>query len=318
MTGGNLLNKSLALLFLVVWVILQAGQSSGKERSVTILVSDNEEVYSNAIAGFTAEVDQPVTIYNLEGDVERAPALMARILQERPLLIFALGAKAAVVSKVWTKDHPEIPVIFAMVLNWERYNLLKGQENIAGIAYDIAPGTHLANLAMISPESNRIGIIYSKENSGNLVESARRSAEIFNMKVVARTIDTPGEFQRVFKSLEDDIDSFWILPDPVVYTLDNISWLEKRCLTDRIICLGPSKNVAKLGVVLSVDPDLKNIGVQAASMARSILEYKQQPWKIGVMAPIGTRLFINLRTANKIGLRIGQSALDQATQVIDQ
>ena len=82
--------------------------------------------------------------------------------------------------------------------------------------------------------------------------------------------------------------------------------------------MGPSENVAKLGVVLSVDPDQKNIGSQAASIAKSILENNQKPGKIGVMSPIGTRLFINVKTANKIGLQISQNVLDQATKIIDR
>lgn len=317
MIGRNLLNKIL-LVLLASGIALASMPAAGEERFIAVLMSDSEQAYSAPIASFTEEVNQPVEVYNLKGDVEKAPAVMAEILRKKPSLIFALGAKAAVVSKVWTKDHQEIPVIFAMVLNWERYDLFAGQDNFAGIAFDIAPGTHLANLSLIAPENNRVGVIYSSEHTGEIVEAAKKSAEILNQKIVARAIKDPQEFKRAFKSIENEIDSFWILTDPVVYTLENIAWLEKRCITDRIICLGSSENVAKLGVVLSVDPDQKNIGVQAASMARSITQYKQQPRKIGVMPPIGTRLFINIKTAKKIGLQIGQNALDQATKVIDQ
>jgi len=322
MIGKNFQNKILFLLFLVFLTALPlfpaAGSSPGSERFIAVLVSDEEKAYSGPIASFTEEVNLPVKIYNLKGDVERAPVIMQKIMDRKPSLIFALGAKAAVTSKIWTADHPEIPVIFAMVLNWERYNLLDGRENITGIAFDVAPGTHLANLTMIAPESNTVGIIYSREHTGQLIESANKSAELLNLRIISKAISNSQEFKRAFKAMEDKIDSYWIMPDPVVYTFENISWLEKRCITDRIVCLGPSENVAKLGVVLSVDPDQKNIGVQAASMAKSILQHNQQPQKIGVMPPLGTRLFINLKTAEKIGLQIGQNALDQATKVIMQ
>lgn len=292
--------------------------SAGNEHPVVILVSDEEDAYSGPVASFTAEINLPVEIYNFKGDVERAPAFMKEIISREPKLIFALGAKAAVVSKVWTADHPQVPVVFAMVLNWERYGLIGSQTNIAGISYDVAPGTHLANLTMISPETNKVGLIYNKQYSEKFVELARQSAAILNLELVEKTIATPQEFQRAFKGMEKEIDSYWILPDPVVYTLENISWLESRCINSRIVCLGPSENVAKLGVVLSVDPDRKSIGTQAASIAKNILEYHQQPGKIGVMPPIGTRLFINVKTADRIGLRISRNALDQATQVINR
>jgi ABC-type uncharacterized transport system substrate-binding protein len=326
MTGRNLLNKLLILLFMAVWMALPSlsvadnnfGVATNEDTFVAVLISDGENTYSGPVISFTQEINLPVEIYNLKGDVEKAPAIMRKIIKRNPSLIFALGAKAAVTSKIWTMDHSEIPVIFAMVLNWERFHLLEGQNNIAGIAYDIAPGTHLANLTMISPESNRVGIIYNKDHTGYLVESARKSAEILGLKIVARAIDSPKDFKRAFKAMEDKIDSYWLMHDPVVYTFGNISWLEKRCITDRIVCLGPSENVTKLGVVLSVDPDQNNIGVQAASIGKSILQNKLQPDKIGVMSPLGTRLFINLRTAEKIDLKIGKYVLDQATKVIMQ
>jgi len=317
MIGRNLLNNICLLLLVAACLVPTPLLAADPEPTIAILVSDEESAYLGPLESFSGEVGLSVNTYNLKGDVERAPEVMKSILGSKPSLIFALGAKAAVISKVWTAEHPDIPVIFAMVLNWERYDLYGSQKNIAGIAYDITPGTHLGNLSMISPESRKVGVIYSKEYSGRLLESARKAAEIFNLQIVAKPVSDPREFQRAFKGMEDDIDSYWILPDPVIYTLENISWLEKRCINDRIICLGPSENVAKLGVMLSVDPDRKNIGSQAASMARSIIVYRQKPGKIGVMPPIGTRLFINLKTANKIGLRIGQNALDQATKVID-
>jgi len=319
MIGRLLRNKFFILLLAVVWLGgMPATLGAAGKGPIIILVSDEEKAYSGPIESFTAEVNQPVEIFNLKGDVEHAPAVMTKIFSRQPQLIFALGAKAAVVSKVWTKDRQEIPVVFAMVLNWERYSLFDRQGNVAGIAYDVAAGTHLASLALISPEIHRIGVIYSREHSEGFVESARKSAEILNLKLIDRPIEDPQEFQRAFKGMEDRIDSYLILSDPIVYTLENISWLEDRCVKDRIVCLGPSENVAKLGVVVSVDPDQKNIGVQAAAIAKSILENGQQPGKIGIMAPIGIRLFINLKTANKIGLHISKNTLDQATEVIDR
>jgi putative ABC transport system substrate-binding protein len=318
MTGKTLHDKIIILLFVIACLVAPAMLLAGSEQPIVILVSDGEEAYSGPIENFSGEVNLPVEIYNLKGDVRRAPEVMTQIIKRKPQLIFALGAKAAVISKVWTADHPEMPVIFAMVLNWERYDLIGPQGNVAGIAYDAAPGTQLANLSMLSPEINRVGIVYSREHSSKLIESARKSAEILNLKLVEKVIENPQEFQRAFKGMEDRIDSYWILPDPVVYTLENISWLERRCVNDRIICLGPSENVAKLGVVLSVDPDQKNLGNQAASITKSILQYNQEPGKIGVMPPIGTRLFINLKTADKIGLQISRNILDQATKIIER
>jgi ABC-type uncharacterized transport system substrate-binding protein len=75
---------------------------------------------------------KPVEIVNLTGDIKRAPALMKQVMGRTPALILALGAKAAYFAKAATAQRVDVAVIFAMVLIWLRYNLLKGQGNIVG------------------------------------------------------------------------------------------------------------------------------------------------------------------------------------------
>lgn len=315
MTAGRLLRNSITgLLFTAALLCMTTPAMAAPDQPILVLVSSEEAVYSSPINSFIAALDLPIKVVNLRGELEQAPGLMTGVMAQAPRLIFALGAKAAVVSKVWTAST-KTPVIFAMVLNWERYQLLDS-ENMAGIDYNIAPGTQLANLMMLAPSNRRVGIIYSRDHSSLLVAEARESAARLGLEIIDSPIENPHEFQRAFKKIEDRIDSYLILPDPVVYTLENISWLEKRCLADRIICQGPSENVTGLGIVLSVNPDPGSIGTQAASMARSVLENNILPATLGVMPPIGTQMFINLKSARQIGLEISQNILDQASEVI--
>ncbi len=302
----------LLLMFLLLWT---AKASAGP---IAVLLSDEEEAYSMPINTFIKEIGNPVELYNLQGDIKNAPEIMDEIISKKPDLIFALGAKAAYTSKVWTTDRQEIPVIFAMVLNWQRYNLLDGQDNIAGIAYDVAPGTQFVNMTMFSPNAKRIGVIYSEEHSEQMVLKAQKAAQLLGIELVSKSINHPKEFRRAFREISNKIDSYWILTDPVVYTLDNLSWLRNKCIKNKLICIGQSKNVAKLGTLLAVDPDIPNIGSQAASMARNILLKNQDPNDIGVMPPLGTRLYVNLKTARKIGITVSQPAMDMVNEIVDK
>ena len=300
------------LVLLLLWAVKA---SAGP---IAVLLSDEEEAYSMPINTFVKEIGNPVILYNLNGDIQKAPAIMAEIFSKKPDLIFALGAKAAYISKVWTSDRQEIPVIFAMVLNWQRYKLLDGQNNIAGIAYDVAPGTQFVNMTLFSPNAKRIGVIYSEEHSKQMVLKAQKAAQLLGLELISKPINHPKEFRKAFREISNKIDSFWILTDPIVYTLDNLSWLRNKCIKNRLICIGQSKNVAKLGTLLAVDPDIPNIGSQAASMARNILLKNQNPHEIGVMPPLGTKLYVNLKTARKIGITISQPAMDIVNEIVDK
>jgi putative ABC transport system substrate-binding protein len=317
MDGGRLKNNKLLLLAFVVFGFITATVGAALAASpgpIAVLLSDSDEAYLQPAAVFAEEVGRPVRTFDLQGDIHKDPALKERLFAEKPSLIFALGAKAAFVAKIWTKDFQDIPVIFAMVLNWERYNLLE-QKNMAGIASQMAPGTQFANMTMISPAVKRIGVVYS-EHSQHMVLEAQKAASLLGLQLIVEPIARSKEFRRSFNKISPQVDAYWVLNDPVIYTLDNLSWLKTRCVKNKLICVGQSQNIAEMGLVLAVNPDVDHIGTQAASMAKNILHRDQKPKDIGVMAPLGTQLFVNLKTADSIGLEVSPSALDLATNVI--
>jgi putative ABC transport system substrate-binding protein len=310
--------KSLTLLLLAIglWTgsALAATSSSGP---IAILLSDNDEAFLQQATAFSDEVDLKTEVFNLQGDETRDPGLKDRLLATKPTLIYALGAKAAYVAKLWTQGHQEIPVIFAMVLNWQRYNLLEGNTNMSGIAAEIAPGTQFANMTMFSPTVKRIGLLYSPYSTV-LLAQARKEAALLGLELVAEPIEQPKDFQRGFKKLSGQIDAFWVLNDPILFTLENLDWLEGRCLKEKLICVGQSKNLAKMGLTLSVNPEISQISIQAAGMAKNILVRGQKPSEIRVMEPLSTQLLVNHKTAERIGLILSSQALNMATNVIDR
>ena len=100
-------------------------------------------------------------------------------------------------------------------------------------------------------------------------------------------------------------------------TLENVHWLKRQCLKDRLICIGQSDNIVRLGMLLAVNPDIPSIGVQAAAIAEDILHYGAKPSKIGVQDPLGTRMTLNAGTAKKIGLTLPDGVLQMADEVLE-
>lgn len=298
---------------------LLAETAADTAKPVVVLLSSEDEAYTRPVATFTDELRMPVEVFNLHGQVTKAGERMNEILSRNPVLIFALGAKAAYIAKLETlkRKRQDVPVVFAMVLNWERYELLRGSDNVTGIATDIDPGTQFANLAMFAPEVKKIGVIYSEKHSSAIITKARLAAQKLGYELIAQPIIRQKEFRRAFEEISDHIQAYWILAEPVVFSTKNMSWLKKRCLRQRIITIGQSENVVKLGMLLGINTDAANIGMQAASMARNIVMHNQRPKRVGVMPPLGTSLVLNIKTANKIGLRINAMALGMTNKIIE-
>ncbi|MFH1217752.1 MAG: ABC transporter substrate binding protein [Pseudomonadota bacterium] len=305
----------MALLLFVAMATKGAGASERIRPVAAILLSNSESAYKQGALSFTENSTFSAQLFNLQGDIEADPDLKGKLLACKPDIIFALGAKAAYVAKLWTRDRQDIPVIFAMVLNWQRYKLLDGAVNIAGIGAELAPGTQFVNMTMFSPKVRRIGVV-SSPHSTQILEQAQKAAHLLGMELVVELIHRSNNFQHAFKKLAGQVDAFWILNDPMVYTLENIDWLEERCLKEKLLCVGQTQNIARMGVALSINPDINQIGAQAASMARNIIENDQNPKDIGVMDPLATQILFNVRTAERIGLEVTPQSLDIATTVI--
>ncbi len=303
------------LLILAILSIL-AWPAWGTGGPVVVLLSDTEPAYEQPLTHFRAKLENDIEVYNLEGDIEKAPEVMNRILARKPALILALGAKAAYFAKAATGSHQEIPVIFAMVLNWQRYQLLEGQTNIAGINSDISPGTQLLAFNLLFPEIKRVGVFYSNEHTAKTIEEATQAAKLIGLEIEAYPIERAKELKRGYRQLAGKVDAIWLLTDPVIYTLDNMHWMARQCLKDRLICIGQSNNIVRLGMLLSVSPNIPSIGNQAASIAENILSHNARPEDIAVQDPLGTRLILNADTAQKIGLELPESALNMADEVI--
>lgn len=317
MVGRKLFNRGYFLLFLLIFLVPATGFGNRDEPWIAVLLSDNEQAYEEPLRSFADSVGMEVRVFNLQGDIRKDPGLKDRLFAEKPSLIFTLGAKAAYVAKLWTKDRQEVPVLFAMVINWQKYDLLEGQRNIAGISSEVNPGNQFLNLSLFAPKIRRIGVIYSPANSSEIVAQARNAVQMLGMELVERPIEQGQDFRRIYRQIANSIDGLWILNDPVTFTVDNMSWLENRCLADRLVCIGQSRNLAQIGLLLSVRPDVANIGVQAASMAKNILKRGQPPGTIGVMEPLGTNIYINNKTAKRIGIELSDTVMNMATEVIN-
>ncbi len=315
MVGRNILINILTGILLVLLLPLPA--MARQTDHVAVLLSDKVEIYTSTLAAFGDEIGVDVKLYNLYGNIRHDPALKNRLLASQPRLIFALGAKAAFAAKLWTRNHPEIPVLFSMVYNWQKYNLLQGRNNIAGISSEIAPGAQFVNLSMFAPKAKRIGVIYSTAHSAIMIKKARKAAAILGLELVERQVASSNEFKRTYRRISGKIDALWLVNDPLTYTLDNMDWIQERCIKDKLVCIGQSERLTEAGLTISVLPDIINIGSQAASLARNIIEKGQSPKEIGVMEPLSTNVIVNQRTARRIGLRLSSQAMSMATEVIE-
>ncbi len=315
--AGKMLRTKITHILLLLLLIPAVAHGQADKGWVAMLLSDSDPAYASQVRVFSDSVAMEVRTFNLRGDIKADPTLKSRLLADPPALIFALGAKAAFAAKLWTRKQQDIPVLFAMVINWQKYRLLEGQTNMAGISSEINPGNQFLSLSMFAPKIRKIGVIVGRDFSAELLDQARQAAGMLGIELFERRIVSSKDYQLTYRKLADKVDGIWVLNDPSTYTIDNMDWLKERCVKDRMVCIGQRRNLAELGLMLSVQADMESIAVQAASMAKNILQRGQRPADIGIMEPLGTAISVNLRTAKRIGLQLSSHAMAMATEVIE-
>lgn len=286
------------------------------ETDVTRVVEASEEVvilktnqkisqYNIPAEVFKKALPYPIRELDMEGDLDKGQRLIAQVKRDKPRLIFAIGDKATFLAK---KEFSETPVIFSMVLNWNKLKISENK-NITGISLDVPPESQFTQLKLVAPRVSRVGVIYSPEASQELIERAKEISSGLGLGLVSYQVHSEKEVKKAWDKIKDQIDALWMVADPIVITTNSFEFLQKQTLRQKIPFMGYSESFVKAGALLSVSPDYETIGSQAASIAAQILEDKQKPWDIQVAEPIGTVITLNKNTAKKLGLLLDDRIL---------
>ena len=214
------------------------------------------------------------------------------------------------------KKLKHIPIIFAMVLNWEQHNLKS--KNITGISLETPSDILFGQFQMLVPDVRKVGVLYNPESSGNTVEKAKMSTKELGIELVTQKVDPEDKLLKSFNKIASKVDGLWMMGDPVVVNEENFEFLLKETLRLKIPFIAYSEPFVEAGAFLSLSPDYSTIGDQAGAMAKKILVNKIPPSKIKITSPIGTSLVINKTTALKIGLQINDFVLQMADKIIEE
>lgn len=274
------------------------------ENAVIIIRSQQIAAYNEAIKGFEEGCKGKnisiKAIYDLKGDVEECKRVIQNIKDDKlkPKLILAVGILAATLAK---EQFTDIPVIFCMVVNHERFNL-EGA-NITGISSEASLEEQFAILKEILGAQKNVGVIYDPSKTGGIIYEATVVAEKFNFNLVKTEVLSEKDVTYALKNIINKIDALWIIPDGTVITKDSLDTIFKKTLKNRIPTFCTSSAIVKAGALISISPDYRYTGVQAAQLAQTLLN-NPATTSLGIQQPDKLKLTLNTRTAETIGINL--------------
>ncbi len=254
-----------------------------------------------------------------EGQYERFPQLVAELLALKVDVIVAAGTPAALAVKRATTTVPMVmvavgdPVGTGLVAS-----LARPGGNLTGLA-SISPdleGKRLELLRELVPKVSRVSFLVNPANAFHAVSEkhADEAATVLHLKLQFVGVRTESEFDQAFAAIvKERPGALIVLADRVF--LHNRARIVDFAARNRLPAVYPYRELAEAGGLMCFGPNYADMHRRAATYVDKILK-GAKPADLPVEQPTKFELIINLKTAKALGLRIPQSLLARADELI--
>ncbi len=279
---------------------------------IVTLKSKDVAPYNQALNGFKSLIHTNISEYLISDNAGENRKLIKTIIKKNPSLILTLGLNASLLVKDKISD---IPIIYCMVMNPEKHDLInKKQNNFIGIALNIPMEEQLNQLLKVLPGIKKLGVIYNPANSKKAISDSQEATEAKGISLIARKVNSKKNVPKAIREIVTKIDALWLIADATVVTKESFNFLLLSALEQKLPIMAHSERFVQAGALLSIAPSYFDIGKQAAKYAVEIIE-NNTTIESTLIKPDVIKLTINLKTAKKIGIHIPKNVLNSANKI---
>lgn len=300
--------RKLVWVFVCVGIFLDLSTVTSAQE-VAILKSADINAYSEAISAFTSALPSSLQItreYDLRGDMAKGRQLARHILASKAKVVLAVGLKAAMAAKL---EIQEIPVIFCLVLDPEKYGLPTA--NMVGLSLKVPFREPLQALHTLAPKVSRIGVLFDPQNTYEMHRQLLHDANALGMKIVSEEVHQEQDVASALNALKDHIDALWLLPDSTVLTENTLDFLMSATLVANIPVVGFSSALVRSGALVGAYVPYADIGTQAAKLTQQLARQTSSSFLGTMISPERVHQSINQKSAMYLGLSLTPDVLRQ-------
>src|SRR3984893_4857928 len=255
-----------------------------------------------------------------DGHFDRLPALTAELIGLKVRLIVALSAPETAAAK---KLAGNIPIVFVVhgdpIGIGDIKSLAHPGGNITGLSqmHPELSTKQLDLLKQIAPSIARVAVLWNAANPAKLADWRELAPAAETLGVVLQSVEVrrPEDFDGAFAAIiEQHPDAMLTLGDPLTVTMR--APLADFALKERLPAMFTHRQFVEVGGLASYGANFPDLFRRAAGYVDKILK-GAEPGDLPVQQPTKFELFLNLKTANALGLTIAPSVLLVADQVIE-
>jgi ABC-type uncharacterized transport system substrate-binding protein len=316
-----------AALFAATHLLVSAADSAEKVahiRVIAVSVSEQSEeakAFRQGLrdAGHAEGRDVTIDWWFGAGRYDRVSEAVADLTQSKPDVIVVEGTPAALAAKRATNT---IPIVMALVGYPVGSGLVAGLArrggNVTGLTnqtVDLA-GKRLQMLKEAIPGARRVVIVFNPETLSNItiISRLKDAAPGLSVELKFVSVRNVEEFRSAFLGLErSNVDALLIVDDAFMAALGDA--ILQLGMKSRVPIVYANKPLARKGVLPSYAVDHPTMFRRAAGYVDKILK-GAKPGDLPIEQPTKFELVINLKTAKALGIKIPQSILLRADEVI--
>lgn len=267
--------------------------------------------------GYTEGENITFDVQNAQGEQPNATSIANKFASDGVDLILAIATPAAQATAQAVTDIPILitavtePVEAGLADSWEAPG-----SNVTGTS-DLNPvADQLSLIPEIAPDANTVGIVYSsgEVNSEVQVELAEEAAAELGLELELVTVSNKSEVLQAAQSLVGNVDALYVPTDnTVVDALESMIQVAEAEQLPLIVGEGDS---VERGGLATWGINYEKLGYQTGEMALKILE-GEDPAEMAIETLEDIELSVNTAAAERMGVELPQSLLDQADHVID-
>jgi putative tryptophan/tyrosine transport system substrate-binding protein len=256
-----------------------------------------------------------------EGHYDRLPALAADLVRRKVAVIAAIGGvNSALAAKAATS---ELPIVFLTGRDPIELGFVESLNhpggNLTGVSMlnDDLVGKRLELLRELVPKAATIATLINPENRNHpsharTLEAVARAG---GQQVIVIGAAAEGDFEPAFAMLvQRRADALVINADPFLDSRqEQIVGLATR---HAVPAISPWREFVQAGGLASYGTSLLDAHRQTGVYVGRILK-GAKPVDLPVVQPTKLEMFVNLKTANALGLRVPTSILLRADEVIE-
>jgi putative ABC transport system substrate-binding protein len=254
------------------------------------------------------------------GMFERAPALVAELLQAHVDVLVTAGTETVEAARNATKT---VPIIMATI----------GDPVGAGIIASLArPGGNITGLcnyakelsakrleliAEIIPGMGRVAVLWNPNNASVMLKfkETEEAARVKGIQVESIPVRHPDEIDQGFQRARQAGVKAIVIADDVLLSSQRGRIVE-LAMRNRLPMTSEFTQFADAGALMSYGPDQIDMWRRAALFVNKILK-GAKPADLPVEQPTRFEMVINMKTAKTLGVKIPNSILVRADRVIE-